>query len=111
MSCRACAAITFVHKEGRIYHRVDEDLGFTGRVQGMDQKEAVGKLTKPVDNPRIDCRSSWRFSKRARRDSESLAQISLAVLDAGGQRSKDIVIIDKERKLNQAHFGYSDRTK
>jgi len=31
--------------------------------------------------------------ERARRDSESLAQISLAVL--GGQRSKDIVIIEK----------------
>ena len=33
------------------------------------------------------------------------------MLDPGGQRSKDIVIIDEERKLNQAHFGYSDRTK
>jgi len=56
---RACPAITFVHKEGRICRRVDADLGFTGRVQVMDQKEAVAKLTKPVDNPRIDRRSSW----------------------------------------------------
>jgi len=73
MSFRACPAITFVHKEGRICRRVDVDLGFTGRVQGMDQKEAVKKLTKPVDNPRIDRRFSW--------DSEPLAQISLAVLE------------------------------
>jgi len=59
ISFRACPAITFVHKEGRICRRVDVDLGFTGRVQAMDQKEAVGKLTKRVDNPRIDRRSSW----------------------------------------------------
>jgi len=59
MSCRACPAITFVHKEGKICRRVDADLGFTGRIQVMDQKEAVKKLTKPVDNPRIDRRSSW----------------------------------------------------
>ena len=84
MSFRACPVITFAHKEGRIYHRVDEDLGFTGRVQGMDQKEAVKKLTKPVDNPRIDRRS---MSREPRQDSESLAQISLAVLDAGAKIS------------------------
>src|SRR6188768_2130278 len=51
MSFRACPAITFVHKEGSICRRVDADLGFPGRVQGMDQKEAVRKLTKRVDNP------------------------------------------------------------